>query len=95
MGALFLLGCRRRCSGRSSTPSCRSICTRDELVGGNALIEAGTFVAILIGTLAGGLLAGAVANIRCGSLSAACWSRWLGYLTSRGIPPPAPAPILG
>jgi acyl-CoA synthetase (AMP-forming)/AMP-acid ligase II len=28
MAALFLLGCIRRCSGRSSTPSCRSICTR-------------------------------------------------------------------
>jgi len=30
----------------------------NELVGGNALIEAGTFIAILLGTLAGGLLAG-------------------------------------
>ena len=29
----------------------------EELVGGNALVEAGTFVAILVGTLAGGLLA--------------------------------------
>jgi MFS family permease len=28
MTALFLLGCRPRCSGRSNTPSCRSICTR-------------------------------------------------------------------
>ena len=30
----------------------------DELLGGNALVEAGTFVSILLGTLAGGLLAG-------------------------------------
>jgi acyl-[acyl-carrier-protein]-phospholipid O-acyltransferase / long-chain-fatty-acid--[acyl-carrier-protein] ligase len=29
---------------------------RDDLVGGNALIEAGTFLAILIGTIAGGLV---------------------------------------
>src|ERR1043165_6995046 len=30
---------------------------QSELVGGNALVDAGTFVAILIGTIAGGLLA--------------------------------------
>ena len=30
---------------------------QSELVGGNALVDAGTFIAILIGTIAGGLLA--------------------------------------
>jgi MFS family permease len=66
----------------------------DELVGGNALIEAGTFVAILIGTLAGGLLAGSVEHpawIAVGGFVVAL----AGYLTSRGIPAaPAPAPEL-
>lgn len=66
----------------------------DELVGGNALIEAGTFVAILIGTLAGGLLAG----IEGGSLwiTAACLLVALvGYWSSRHIPAaPPPAPQL-
>jgi 1-acyl-sn-glycerol-3-phosphate acyltransferase len=32
--------------------------TEEELVGGNSLVELGTFLAILIGTIAGGLLAG-------------------------------------
>ena len=63
----------------------------DELVGGNALVEAGTFVAILIGTLAGGLLAGAGGDpvwvAYAGLLVAVA-----GYLTSRGIPA-APAPV--
>ena len=48
--------CTRRCSGRSSTRSCRSTSTIDELVGGNGLVEMGTFVAILLGTIAGGLV---------------------------------------
>ena len=67
----------------------------EELVGGNAQVEAGTFVAILIGTLAGGLLAGAGGRSRCGSR----WPGWVvavaGYLASRGIPDaPPPAPDL-
>jgi MFS family permease len=60
----------------------------EELVGGNALVEAGTFVAILIGTLAGGLLAGAGIG--------PCGSRWAGHRRRRRLPasrgiPPAPA----
>jgi MFS family permease len=47
----------------------------DELVGGNALIEAGTFVAILIGTLAGGLLAGSVAHPVWIAVGGLRWSR--------------------
>ena len=44
----------RPSSGRSSTRCCRSTCASDELVAGNALIEAGTFLAILLGTILGG-----------------------------------------
>jgi hypothetical protein len=63
-------------------------------VGGNALVEAGTFVAILLGTLCGGLLAGAPHGdlwIAGGGILVA----FAGYLTSRGVPPaPAPEPGL-
>ena len=48
---------RRRCSGRSNTASCRIICAREELPAGNALVEGATFIAILTGTIVGGLAA--------------------------------------
>ena len=46
----------RPSSGRSNTPSCRSICDDDEVLGGTGLVEAGTYIAILGGTLLGGVL---------------------------------------
>ncbi|MDP3514599.1 MAG: MFS transporter, partial [Sulfuritalea sp.] len=64
----------------------------EELVGGNALIEAGTFIAILVGTLLGGLLAGSeggTAWITGVGLAIAV----AGYIASRANPlavPPAP-----
>ena len=68
---------------------------RGELIGGNALVEMGTFVAILAGTIAGPLLMGIDA----------AWPVWVsgtglvvaiaGYIASRGIPAaPAVAPDL-
>jgi 1-acyl-sn-glycerol-3-phosphate acyltransferase len=66
----------------------------EELVGGNALIEAGTFVAILIGTLVGGLLAGMAGGTA--RITAVCLVvAILGYFVSRKIPAaPAPEPSL-
>jgi 1-acyl-sn-glycerol-3-phosphate acyltransferase len=93
MTALFLLGLQATLFGPVKYAILPQHLHPDELVGGNALIEAGTFVAILVGTLAGGLLAGAVAQpmwIAVGGLLVAV----LGYLTSRDIPP-APAPDPG
>ncbi len=93
MAALFLLGLQSALFGPVKFAILPQHLHPDELVGGNALIEAGTFVAILVGTLAGGLLAGAVAQpmwIAVGGLLVAV----LGYLTSRDIPP-APAPDPG
>ena len=91
MAALFLLGLHSTLFGPVKYAIMPQHLHADELVGGNALIEAGTFVSILIGTLAGGLLAGSVAHpawIACGGLLVA----FAGYLASRGIPP-APAPV--
>ena len=90
--ALFLLGCHSTLFGPVKYAILPQHLHDEELVGGNALVEAGTFVAILIGTLAGGLLAGTVNNplwIALGGLLVAV----AGYLASRGIPaaaPPAP-----
>lgn len=94
LAALFLLGLQSTQFGPVKYAILPQHLHEDELVGGNALIEAGTFVAILVGTLAGGLLAGSVAQpmwIAVGGLAVAV----LGYLYSRGIPTaPPPAPEL-
>jgi 1-acyl-sn-glycerol-3-phosphate acyltransferase len=65
----------------------------DELIGGNALVDAGTFVAILLGTILGILLISAgtygIALVCGGAIAIAV----MGYIASRGIPnspPPAP-----
>ena len=36
--------------------SCRSICEKDEVLGGTGLVEAGTYIAILGGTLLAGVI---------------------------------------
>ncbi len=92
--SLFLLGLHSTLFGPVKYAILPQHLHQDELVGGNALIEAGTFVAILIGTLIGGLLAGTNGGtlwITAGCLLVAV----LGYLASRGIPgAPAPEPGL-
>lgn len=94
MSALFLLGLQSTLFGPVKYSILPQHLKRNELLGGNALVEAGTFVAILIGTLTGGLLAGmgnAPMWIVVGGLLVAI----VGYLSSRKIPPaPAPAPEL-
>ncbi|MBI4741250.1 MAG: MFS transporter [Betaproteobacteria bacterium] len=92
--ALFLLGLHSTLFGPVKYAILPQHLHEDELVGGNALVEAGTFVAILVGTLAGGLLAGAAGHPTwvafAGLVVAAA-----GYLFSRGIPDaPAPEPAL-
>jgi 1-acyl-sn-glycerol-3-phosphate acyltransferase len=94
MSCLFMLGLHSTLFGPVKYAILPQQLREEELVGGNALIEAGTFVAILLGTLIGGLLAGLERGtdwIAVGCLVVAA----AGYLASRGIPPaPAPAPDL-
>ncbi|MDR2689083.1 MAG: MFS transporter [Azoarcus sp.] len=54
--ALFLLGLQSTLFGPVKYAILPQHLRDDELVGGNALVEAGTFVAILFGMIAGGLL---------------------------------------
>jgi acyl-[acyl-carrier-protein]-phospholipid O-acyltransferase/long-chain-fatty-acid--[acyl-carrier-protein] ligase len=63
----------------------------DELVAGNALIEAGTFLAILLGTILGG----SIVLFDSGALvvgAVGVGAALLGLATSRLIPPAPPAP---
>ena len=92
LAALFLLGLQSTLFGPVKYAILPQHLDERELVGGNAQVEAGTFVAILIGTLSGGLLAGAGVDavwIAMAGLGVAV----AGYIASRGIPdapPPAP-----
>ena len=90
--SIFLLGMHSTLFGPVKYAILPQHLHKDELIGGNALIEAGTFVAILGGTLLGGLLAGAEGGttwITGAGLAIAI----IGYFSARNIPvaaPPAP-----
>ncbi len=90
---LFLMGVHSACFGPAKYSILPQHLKETELMTGNALVEMGTFLAILIGTLAGGLLAGKqnVMAISSGIVGVSI----IGYLASLKIPPaPAPAPNL-
>jgi MFS family permease len=59
---------------------------RDEVLGGTGLVEAGTYIAILMGTIAGGLVKPPVAA--AGVLAVAV----LGWFAGRQVPPAPPEP---
>ena len=90
--ALFLMGCHSTLFGPVKYAILPQHLAASELIGGNALIEAGTFVAILLGTILGGVLAadGDTLWITVAALTIAV----SGYLASRFIPS-APAPDAG
>jgi len=56
LGVLFAMGTQSAYFGPLKYSILPDHLAEDELIGGNALIEAGTFLAILLGTIAGGLL---------------------------------------
>ena len=94
LGSLFLLGLHSTLFGPVKYAILPQHLQPHELVGGNALIEASTFVAILLGTIIGGLLVGNHASyawiIGVGLTIAVA-----GYLASRKIPSAsAPVPSL-
>lgn len=94
LGALFLLGLQSTLFGPIKYALLPQHLKPSELLGGNALIEAGTFVSILLGTLAGGVLAGYLPDpawiAGAGMLVAVA-----GLIASLRIPPaPAPEPDL-
>jgi len=57
LGVIFLLGMLATIFGPLKYSLMPQHLRQSELVGGNALVDAGTFIAILVGTIAGGLLA--------------------------------------
>ncbi|TWI71685.1 1-acyl-sn-glycerol-3-phosphate acyltransferase [Desulfobotulus alkaliphilus] len=85
LGLLFLMGTQSAFFGPVKYAVIPQLLKDDELLAGNAWVEMGTFLAILLGTIAGGLLVGFE--------NAALWTgvmivlfSFLGYLASRMIP---------
>lgn len=93
MTALFLMGLHSTVFGPVKYSYLPQHLREEEIVGGNGLVEMGTFLAILLGTLLGGfLIAGGPGwPVSATVLALAA----LGYATSRSIPrSPAAAPDL-
>lgn len=89
LAVLFLMGAQSAFFGPVKYGILPNHLREHELVGGNGLIEAGTFLAILIGTIAGGLLVlgdGGIATVSLVLLVLAA----AGWLASRGIPEAGP-----
>jgi 1-acyl-sn-glycerol-3-phosphate acyltransferase len=100
---IFALGVHSAFLGPLKYSILPQILPADDLVAGNALVEMGTFLAILVGTIAGGVLVlwqpeGALAPSALGpqavAISGLFWAV-IGYLVSRRLPAlPALAPEL-
>ncbi|MCZ4304635.1 MFS transporter [Zoogloeaceae bacterium G21618-S1] len=90
---LFLMGTQSAIFGPVKYAILPQHLAETELIGGNALVESGTFIAILIGTIAGGVmiaLPGGSAWVSAVAVLVAA----AGYAASRGIPQ-APAADAG
>jgi 1-acyl-sn-glycerol-3-phosphate acyltransferase len=95
LAVLFFLGVQATLFGPLKYSILPQHLAPEELVGGNGLVEMGTFVAILLGTVAGGLLATIpdVGPYVVGAVGVAV--AVLGWLASRAIPEaPATDPAL-
>ncbi len=89
LGALFLMGVHSTFFAPAKYGLLPEVLQETELVGGNALVEMGTFLAILLGTLAAGLLA---ADGRIGAIAAALTGVSVaGFAASLAIPALRPA----
>ena len=91
---LFLMGTQSAFFGPVKYALLPQNLNAKELVPGNALVEAGTFIAILIGTLGAGVIASSENAKYIAAFSVVLFAL-LGYLSSRSIPlAPASAPSL-
>jgi 1-acyl-sn-glycerol-3-phosphate acyltransferase len=89
LGALFLMGMHSTFFAPAKYGMLPEVLSETELVGGNALVEMGTFLAILLGTLAAGLLA---AHGHLGLITATLIVIAIaGFLASLAMPRLAPA----
>ena len=89
----FLMGCHSTLFGPAKFAYLPQVLRDDELVGGNGMVEMGTFVAILLGNMLGGLLM-SLPGVGQGAAAFACvLIAVAGRLAAARIPPLAP-PVL-
>ena len=89
IGLLFLMGTQSAMFGPVKYSILPQLLEPDELVGGNALIEMATFLAILAGTILGGYFSG-LDNAAIVVSAVVVVIAFAGYLSSRGIPEALP-----
>ncbi|MDZ4350909.1 MAG: MFS transporter [Xanthomonadaceae bacterium] len=89
VGVLFLMGTQSTLFGPIKYAILPQALRPEELVGGNALVEAGTFLMILLGFLLGGLLMGLDDGPLWSSVAVLSVAA-LGYWSSRNIPEAPP-----
>jgi 1-acyl-sn-glycerol-3-phosphate acyltransferase len=89
MSALFLLGVHSTFFAPAKYGLLPQILEPSELVGGNAMLEMGTFLAILLGTLAGGVLAASHGTVTI--VGAMVVIAGVGFLLSLAMPRAKPA----
>ena len=83
---LFLMGTQSTFFGPVKYAILPQVLSDDELVGGNALVGMGTFVSILLGTIAAGLIMGLDQAAQVAAVGVVVMAV-LGYLTARAVPP--------
>jgi 1-acyl-sn-glycerol-3-phosphate acyltransferase len=88
LGALFLLGTQATFFGPLKYGALPELLRPERLVKGNAFVEMGTFLAILLGTIAGGILA---SHDRVQVAAVIIGVAVLGYLSARRVPSLQPA----
>lgn len=86
---LFLMGTQSTFFGPVKYAILPQVLADDELVGGNGLVGMGTFVAILLGTIAAGLLMGFETAARLTAIGVVVMAV-LGYLAARQVPATEP-----
>ncbi len=83
---LFLMGLQSSLFGPAKYSYIPQHVSQDELVAANALVQSGTFIAILVGTMTGGLLIAMEQGERAVAVAVVTLAL-AGYLAARAIPP--------
>ncbi len=83
---LFLMGCQSTLFGPVKYAYLPQQLASEELIGGNALVESGTYTAIILGLIVGGISVAIDPGNRLVLASCLVGTAVIGYLASRGIP---------